>query len=117
MILNATMIILALVVAWKILMLVKDAWPKIKAKLPSKSETKRPSLLHGLVDQLHDLSVKATDDNTKILAELNSTFDRLLGMQLSTPEGRAKIEEKLAIAKKVAEVAVPLAVKAAVALI
>jgi hypothetical protein len=69
-----------------------------------------------LIDRIYDTAVLSRESNETLLKELNGTFERVLSIRLSSPEGRAELETKLIAAKKVAEVAVPLAVKAAVLL-
>jgi hypothetical protein len=48
-----------------------------------------------------------------MIKEVQATFDSMLNKKLSTPEGRALIEAKLAEAKKIADLVVPIAVTAA----
>lgn len=68
---------------------------------------------NGLLEKLHDLSTVLKAGNEAMLKEVQATFDSMLTKKLSTPEGRALIEAKLAEAKKIADVVIPIAVTAA----
>jgi hypothetical protein len=68
---------------------------------------------NGLLEKLHDLSTILKAGNETMIKEVQATFDSMLNKRLSTPEGRALIEAKLAEAKKIADVVVPIAVTAA----
>ena len=68
---------------------------------------------NGLLEKLHDLSTVLKAGNETMIKEVQATFDSMLNKKLSTPEGRALIEAKLAEAKKIADVVIPIAVTAA----
>jgi hypothetical protein len=68
---------------------------------------------NGLLEKLHDLSTILKAGNETMIKEVQATFDSMLNKKLSTPEGRALIEAKLAEAKKIADLVVPIAVTAA----
>jgi hypothetical protein len=72
-----------------------------------------PDLLLGL----EDLAKLLKAGNETILKELDQTFERVLGVKLSTPEGRAVIKAKLDEAAKVAVVVAKVAAPVAVALL
>ncbi len=68
---------------------------------------------NGLLEKLHDLSTVLKSGSETMIKEIQATFDSMLNKKLSTPEGRALIEAKLAEAKKIADVVIPIAVTAA----
>jgi hypothetical protein len=55
-----------------------------------------------LLEGVKELSIMLKSGNGVILTELDSTFERVLGVKLSSPEGRALIAAKLAEASVVA---------------
>jgi hypothetical protein len=120
MITNIVIAVLALVVLFKVVMLLKDKIPGIKLpSLKAKIDADKAKVhagIGGLIDRIYDTAVLSRETNEVLLKELNGTFERVLSIRLSSPEGRAELETKLIAAKKIAEVAVPLAVKAAVLL-
>jgi hypothetical protein len=71
-----------------------------------------------LFANLKDLATILKSGNEAILKELDGTFERVLGVKLSSPEGRALIEAKLVEAKQtaieVAKVVGPVVAKAAI---
>jgi hypothetical protein len=86
-----------------------------------------PSLLDDLVvgdaydmiERIRDLSKVVQAGNDAIIKELEATYDRVLAVKLSTPEGRAVLKAKLAEAEKVAveiaKAAAPAVAAAAIA--
>jgi hypothetical protein len=112
--------VLALILVIKVVMLLKDKVPGIKLpSLKTKIDADKAKVhagVAGLIDRIYDTAVQSKEMNEVILKELNGTFERVLSIRLGTPEGRAELETKLIAAKKIAEVAVPLAIKAAVLL-
>jgi hypothetical protein len=86
-----------------------------------------PSLLDDLVvgdaydmiEKIRDLAKVVQAGNETIVKELEATYDRVLAVKLSTPEGRAVVKAKLAEAEKVAveiaKAAAPVVAAAAVA--
>jgi hypothetical protein len=106
---------------------VKCAMQSLSISLREVGLRRIPEALEGFVVgdvddlfvSLKDLAVLVKSGNETILKELEGTFDRVLGVKLSSPEGRALIEAKLNEAKKnaieVAKVVGPVVAKAAVA--
>lgn len=86
-------------------------------KIPEMLEQFTVGDLPDLLDGLQDLAKIMQSGNATILQELDGTFDRCLGAKLSSPEGRALIEAKLADARQVAgeclKAAAPIVAKAA----
>jgi hypothetical protein len=86
-----------------------------------------PSLLDDLVvgdaydmiEKIRDLSKVVQTGNDAIVRELEATYERVLAVKLSTPEGRAVVKAKLAEAEKVAveiaKAAAPVVAAAAIA--
>jgi hypothetical protein len=72
-----------------------------------------------LLDSIHEMSIVVKSGNDAILKELADTFDRVLGMKLQSPEGRAAIKIRVLEAEKVAlevvKVAAPVVAAAAIA--
>jgi len=72
-----------------------------------------------LLEALRDMSKLMKAGNETILKELEGTFERVLDVKLSTPEGRAVVKARLieveAIVAKAAIVAAPFAKAAVVA--
>jgi hypothetical protein len=75
-----------------------------------------PDLLHSI----DEFAIMLKSGNETIIKELEGTFDRMLGVKLDSPEGRAllraRLQEAEKIAVEVAKAAAPVVATAAVAL-
>ena len=85
-------------------------------KLPEALEAFTIGDVDDLLVYIQDAATVVRSGNAAIIAELEGTFDRMLGIKLNSPEGRAALKarlveaEKFAVkAAKVAAVAAPLA--------
>lgn len=72
-----------------------------------------------LMNSIHEFALVLKSGNDVIIKELENTFDRMLGVKLNSPEGRAALKARVAEAEKVAlevaKVAAPIVITAAVA--
>lgn len=78
-------------------------------RLPEVLEAFTVGEVDDLLQNIREFAIVAKSGNEAILKELDGTFERCLGVKLSTPEGRAVIAARLAeaaaLAAKVAVVA------------
>ena len=72
-----------------------------------------------MIEKIRDLSKLVQAGNEAIVKELEATYERVLAVKLSTPEGRAVLKAKLAEAEKIAveiaKAAAPVVAAAAIA--
>lgn len=85
-------------------------------RLPTALEEAVVGDLDDVFASIKDFATVVKSGNETILKELDGTFERCLGVKLSTPEGRAVVEAKLKEAAKaavvVAKIVGPIAIAA-----
>ena len=85
-------------------------------RLPEVLEEFTVGDVDDLLTSIKDFATVVKAGNEAIVRELDGTFERMLGVKLRSPEGRAWLKAQLAEAEKVAlEVAVPVAAAAVAA--
>ena len=78
-------------------------------KIPEALEEFAVGDVADLLEGIKDLSLVLKSGNAAIVQELDGTFERVLGVKLNSPEGRALIKAKLVEAEKIASAAITIA--------
>jgi|WetSurMetagenome_2_1015567.scaffolds.fasta_scaffold66345_2 hypothetical protein len=85
-------------------------------KVPEVLEAVTVGDVDDLLNAIQNAATIVRSGNAAIIAELEGTFDKMLNMKLSTPEGRAAMKARLEAAEKialeVAKAATPIVAKA-----
>jgi hypothetical protein len=82
-------------------------------RLPEALEAFTVGDLDDLLAFIRDAATVVKSGNAAIIAELEGTFDRMLGVKLQTPEGRAALKARVAEVEAEIAAAAPAVVAAA----